>query len=114
LIWKVPRTEPRDQDGTGDALAELARAAEEDLTRDGGGGAPDEGELIEGPQDVTFVLVIPGYRRGDIGVYAEQGRLKVESYDFKIVRCLGSPIEPTTARTTYVNGVLSVRVDKRL
>ena len=114
MIWKVPPTEPSDQDETGGALAEVARAAQEDLTRGGGRGAPDEVELIEGPLDVTFVLVIPGYRREDIGVYAEHERLKVESYDFKIVRCVGCSIEPTTARTTYVNGVLSVRVDKRL
>ncbi|MDG6988453.1 MAG: Hsp20/alpha crystallin family protein [Nitrososphaerota archaeon] len=110
----MPPTEPKDQDGTGDALAELARAAEEDLLREREARAPDEGELIESPLDVTFVLVVPGYRRGDIAVYAEQERLKVESYDFKIVKCMGSPIDPTTARSTYVNGVLSVRVDKRI
>ena len=71
-----------------------------------------EGELIEGPSDVAFVLAVPGYRRADIGVYPEQGRLRVEAFDFKIVRHLRTPVDPSTARSTYVDGVLSVRLAK--
>ncbi|MDG6916774.1 MAG: hypothetical protein JRM85_04175 [Nitrososphaerota archaeon] len=50
----------------------------------------------------------------DIDVKAEDDRLRVESYDFKVVRQLGCAVDPSTAKTTYVNGVLSVRIAKRV
>ncbi len=55
-----------------------------------------------------------GRDRMDIDVKAEDDRLRVESYDFKVVRQLGCAVDPSTAKTTYVNGVLSVRIAKRV
>ncbi|MDG7010972.1 MAG: Hsp20/alpha crystallin family protein [Nitrososphaerota archaeon] len=74
----------------------------------------ERGELIEDARSVTFVLLAPGYSRRDIGVRTEADRLKVEAFDFKLVKPLGCTVDPTTARSTYVNGVLSVRVEKKL
>jgi HSP20 family molecular chaperone IbpA len=92
-------------------LAEAVERAQGDLdgTREAG-----PGELIEGADSFTFVLVAPGYSRRDIGVRAEDDRLKVEAYDFKIVRAFGCAVAPGTARSTYLDGVLSVRVDKKV
>ena len=74
----------------------------------------DEGEMIEGAETVTFVLLIPGYSGRDIRVKAEPDRLRVDAFDLAIVRPLGCTVDTTTVRSTYVNGVLSVRVDKKL
>ncbi|MDG6920052.1 MAG: Hsp20/alpha crystallin family protein [Nitrososphaerota archaeon] len=84
--------------------------------REGGKKAEEEadpGELIEGADEVSFVLMAPGHTRVDIDVKAEDDRLRVESYDFKIVKLLRCVVDPSTAKTTFVNGVLSVRVAKR-
>jgi len=55
----------------------------------------------------------PGYSGRDFRATAEADRLKVEAYDLKIERQLGCTVVPSSARSTYVNGVFSVRVDKK-
>ena len=101
-----------DADPLEDALAELVQAAQQDIegvrSRE-----EDSGELIEGDDSFTFVLLAPGYSRRDIGVRAEADRLKIEAYDFKVVRMLRCEVDPASARSTYLNGVLSVRLDKK-
>ena len=73
----------------------------------------DAGELIEGPYSVNFVILAPGYRAGGIEVMAEPDRLRIRTADFEIERALGCRVDPATAQTSYLNGVLSVRVDKK-
>ena len=73
----------------------------------------DAGELIEGAHAFTFLLLAPGHSARDIEVKAGGGTLRVEAADIKIVRPLAGSVDPSTARWTYINGVLSVRVDKK-
>jgi HSP20 family molecular chaperone IbpA len=103
-----------DEDPLEDMLGEIARVARREADRAAAGGEDDLGELIEGGDEVTFVMVTRGRERMDIDVKAEDDRLRVESYDFKIVRPLGCAVDPSTTKTTYVNGVLSVRIAKRV
>lgn len=114
MTWKRPPvTSASEPDPLEDALDELVRAAQEDLE----GVRPsreDPGELIEGPDSFTFVVMAPGYGRGDLQLSVEPGRLSVEAPGFKAARDFPCPVDPSTARSTFVNGVLSVRVDKRL
>ena len=112
--WRVyPVTSASEPDPLEDALDELARAAQEDLVNVRSE-REERGELIEGPNSFTFVLMASGYGRSDIAVNVERDRLRVEASDFKVVKGFRCIVDPSTARTTYVNGVLSVRVDKRL
>ena len=92
----------------------MERVAREGVERPAVGEEKEPGELIEGSDEVTYVLMAPGRTRMDLDVKAEDDRLRIESYDFKIVKLLGCVVDPTTAKTTYVNGVLSVRVTKRV
>ncbi|MDE1858543.1 MAG: Hsp20/alpha crystallin family protein [Thaumarchaeota archaeon] len=112
--WKGQGTSSSSEpDSLEEELAELVRAAQEDM--DGlRSKEADGGELIEGPDAVTFVLMAPGYSGRDFRATAEADRLKVEAYDLKIERPLGCTVVPSSARSTYINGVLSVRVDKKL
>jgi HSP20 family molecular chaperone IbpA len=103
--WKGTPTKPTEEgDPLEGELGGLARSAKD----------PDSGEIIETAGEVTFVMLAPGYSRMDIGVRAEEDRLRVEAYDFKMVKMLRCRVEPTTARSTYLNGVLSVKVAKRV
>ena len=113
LTWKDPQMSPGSEPDTlEEALSELVREAQADLdgVRDR---RDDAGELIEGDGSFTFVLMAPGYSRRDIRVWAEEDRLKVESFDFKIERPLSCAVDPTTVSATYLNGVLSVRAEKK-
>ncbi|MDG6986029.1 MAG: Hsp20/alpha crystallin family protein [Nitrososphaerota archaeon] len=103
-----PASEP---DALEDALSEIVRAAQADIDgiRDKRG---DAGELIERDASVTFILLVPGYSRRDIRVRAEADRLRVEAFDFKIERPLPCAVDPSTVSATYLNGVLSVRMEK--
>ena len=108
------RASAGDRDPLEDILGEMARVAQRGAGRATAEGDPDPGELIEGTEEISFVLMAPGHSRLDIDVKAEDDRLRVESYDFKIVKLLRCVVDPSTAKTTYVNGVLSVRVAKRV
>ncbi|MDG6991529.1 MAG: Hsp20/alpha crystallin family protein [Nitrososphaerota archaeon] len=101
-----------DPDSLEDALDEMVKAAQDDLDRirEKKG---DDGELLEGADSVSFLLLAPGYSRRDITVAAQADKLVVEAYDFKIARPLGCTVDPSSARTTFVNGVLSVRLAKK-
>ena len=103
-----------DGDPLEDVLGEITRVAQGEVGDPGPEVESDPGELIEGADEVTFIMVAPGRTRMDLDVKAEDDRLRVESYDFKIVRPLHCIVDPSTAKTTYVNGVLSVRVAKRI
>lgn len=109
LTWKDHRTTSSDDP---DPLDELVSGAQRDLdflrTEE-----VYTGELIEGAEGVTFVLIAPGYSRRELSVKAGADRLVIEASDFKIAKPLGCTVDPNTARSTYVNGVLSVRVDKK-
>lgn len=114
MTWKGPWTGyARDPDSLEDALAELVKAAQRDVERAGRREAY-RGELIEGPVSVSFILLAPGRRLGDFAVRVRGGRLEVRARGMRVSRKLGCPVDPSTARTTCVNGVLSVKLGKRL
>ncbi len=101
-----------------DALAELVRAAQEDLDvsrrppmRDN---RIDTGELTEGAETVSFVLIAPGYHTWEFRVGVADGELRVEGPDFFLTKPLYCRVDVTTLKTRYNNGVLSVRIAKKL
>ena len=116
--WKGRQTNTSNGgDPLEDALDDLIRAAQHDL--DGASrmelqGSQDSGELTERPESVTFILMAPGYCLRDFKVRVVKGELRVEAPDFEVTRALGCPVEPSGAGVDYRNGVLSIRVPKRL
>lgn len=74
----------------------------------------DDGELVEGPEFISFVLMAPGYCMKDFKVEVARRELWVEAPDFEVRRALGSPVDPSGAAVDYRNGVLSVRIPKKL
>lgn len=107
-------TSTSDPDPLKDALTGVTRAAERDLDEKSTEDDKMTGELMEGAYELNYMLMAPGYTRRDISVRADEEHLVIEAYDFKIVKYLRCVIEPATVRSTYLNGVLSVRVAKRI
>lgn len=111
------RTTPsNDPDPLEDALAELVRAAQEDLdvsrhpvTKES---RIDSGELTEGAEHVSFILIAPGYRPWEFRVGVAGGELRVEAPDFFITRPLRCRVDGASLQVRYNNGVLSARVAK--
>jgi HSP20 family molecular chaperone IbpA len=116
LTWKGPWTAPpREPDPLDDELDELVRAAQEDME-----GAPsrteekrDSGEIIESPDEVTFLLLAPGYNHRDISVRAEKDKILVQTPGLSLEKELHCFVDSSTLSFRYVNGVLSARVAKR-
>jgi HSP20 family molecular chaperone IbpA len=103
---------PSAPDPLEDELAELVRSAQQDIEKVPGM-EEDAGELIEDSDSFTFVMMAPGYAVRDVHVTLDVFTLTVETRDFRVNRALRSPVDPASARSTYLNGVLSVRVDKK-
>ena len=116
--WRGVRTrDSSESDPLEDALGDLVRAAQRDLdgaSRIEGPNSKDGGELVERPDSVSFVLMAAGYSLGDFEARVEKDELVVCAPDFEIRRRIGCQVEPSQVRTDYRNGVLSVRVAKRL
>lgn len=72
----------------------------------------DEGELIEGPERVTFVLQAPGYWEEDLHVSASEAGLEVKAPDFTVRRQLPPDADVSDLEKRYANGVLSVTIKK--
>ncbi|MDE1853601.1 MAG: Hsp20/alpha crystallin family protein [Thaumarchaeota archaeon] len=93
------------------------RAAQQDLeggwTGDGRGGERDGGEVIQSATEVTFILITPGYSARDFLARADETHLRVAMPGDEMVRQLACTVDPSTLRTSYVNGVLSVRMSKK-
>ncbi|MDG6909304.1 MAG: hypothetical protein JRN08_02950 [Nitrososphaerota archaeon] len=115
--WRGRRTTDSDgNDPVEDALGDLVRAAQNDLDGVPSVQSPeprDKGELVERAEFVSFILMAPGYCLRDFGVVIAGTELRVEAPDFDLVRRLGCAVEPSSVRTEYRNGVLSVRVAKK-
>lgn len=73
----------------------------------------EEGELIEGSDVITFVLLARGFRETQVRVRVQPRSIEVDTPRFFLKRRIPS-VSPLTARTTYVNGVLSVTADREL
>lgn len=96
-----------------DALSDLVRAAQEDI-QGKGDARGDPGELIEWDHGFAYVLMVPGGRWEDVAVEVEADHLKAGSLDFVVERKFPQRVDPSTATSTCVNGVLSVRVSKAI
>lgn len=118
MTWKGAKTTPASEpDPLEEALEDLVRAAQEDLEvsrrpamRES---RIDAGELTEGPESLSFVLLAPGYRSWEFRVGVAEGELRVEGPDFFLTKPLHSKVDSASLRTRYNNGVLSVRLAKK-
>jgi len=72
---------------------------------------PDE--LIEGADRFTYILNAPGYQQGQLLVSVLEDEIDVKGPDFALKKHLSGRVDPDTAKSRYVNGVLSVTVEKR-
>jgi HSP20 family molecular chaperone IbpA len=105
-----------DSDPLDDAISDLVRAAQQDLegaSRMESAESKDRGELVERSQSVSFVLMAPGYCLRDFKVSVGRDKLHVEAPDFEITRVLRCKVDPAI-KTEYRNGVLSIRIPKKL
>lgn len=75
-------------------------------------GKIDTGELTEGPESVSFVLMAPGYRPWEFRIGVAEGELRVEAPDFFLTKALHCGVDRSSLQTRYNNGVLSVRLAK--
>lgn len=100
--WKGgPRTRSEDRDRP----EKLNAAGQEE-------GGP--GELIEWDYGYSYVLMVPGGRGADVAVEVTADRLKAGSLGFVVERKFPRRVDPSTATSTCVNGVLCIRVSKVL
>lgn len=74
----------------------------------------DSGELTEGAESVSFILMAPGYLSWEFRVGVAEGELRVEAPDFFLTKPLHCRVEKSSLQTRYNNGVLSVRLAKAL
>lgn len=72
---------------------------------------PDE--LIDGKEKLTYILNAPGYEKDQLRVSVLPDSLEVKGPDFLVRRELPHSADPDTARSKYLNGVLSVTVAKK-
>ena len=94
-------------------LDEIARTAERLLDaqfrnraleeRDGG----DAGELVEGTDVITFILLAKGLREYQIRVRVRQRSIEVDTPGFFLKRTIPA-VAPLTATSKYLNGVVSI------
>jgi HSP20 family molecular chaperone IbpA len=74
---------------------------------------PEDGEFIEGPERVTFILQAPGYWEEDLHVSLSDGALEVKAPDFSVRRQLPADVDTSSFQRRYTNGVLSVDLKRR-
>jgi HSP20 family molecular chaperone IbpA len=70
-------------------------------------------EMIEGRDRLTYILNAPGYEKDDLRVSVQEDELEVKGPDFIVKKKFPGRVEPDTAKSSYVNGVLSVIVERR-
>jgi len=74
-------------------------------------------DVIEGKDETTVVAEVPGVEKKDIKLDASEYGLMidVETKDRKYHKAISfkSPVKPETAKATYKNGVLEVRLDRK-
>ncbi len=74
-------------------------------------------DVIEGDRETTVVAEVPGVEREDIKLDANENELKidVETAERKYHKTISfkNPVRPETAKATYKNGVLEVRLERR-
>lgn len=70
-------------------------------------------ELVLGNEEVTYLLFDPRRDLDDFEVSANEDELVVKTKEFVLRRRTGGRIEPSSKRTTYANGVLSVKLKRR-
>jgi HSP20 family molecular chaperone IbpA len=69
-------------------------------------------ELIESSDHFTLIVHAPGYRNGELKASLVEDDLVVSAPDFGVHSTLHAPVESQSLVSTYVNGVLSVRLRK--
>jgi HSP20 family molecular chaperone IbpA len=74
---------------------------------------PKDGELIEGPERVMFILQAPGHWEEDLHVTISDGVLKVKAPNFAARRLLPADVDTSSFEKSYTNGVLSVNLKRR-
>lgn len=117
-IWKgVSTAAASEPDPLEDALAELVRAAQEDLYSFGSvkrvSSPKDKGELMVWPDRISYVLVAPGLDEDDLFVRAAEGELRVDATGLEVRRRIGFAVDPDSLEFWYNNGVLSVSIPRR-
>ncbi len=116
--WSGKQTaDSSEPDPLEDALRDLVRAAQQDL--DGAARmelpeSDDRGELVERSGFMSFIMMAPGYCIRDFKVKVVRDELRVDAPDFEVTRTLGCGVDPAGVRTDYRNGVLSVKIAKKL
>ena len=74
-------------------------------------------DLIEADKETTVVAEVPGVAKEDIRLDAKEDSLEIdvekgERKYHKVVQ-FKAPVKPETAKATYKNGVLEVRLDRK-
>lgn len=72
---------------------------------------PDE--LIEGRERLTYILNAPGYEKDELRVSVLEDALEVKGPDFLVRKRLPGGVNPETAKSRYLNGVLSVTMERK-
>jgi HSP20 family molecular chaperone IbpA len=70
-------------------------------------------ELIEGKDRLTYILNAPGYQKDDLLVSVLDSEIEVKGPDFIARKRLPGRVDPDSAKSTYVNGVLSVTLERK-
>ena len=70
-------------------------------------------ELIEGRDRLTYILNAPGYGKDDLRVSVLEDEIEVKGPDFIAKKRLPGRVEPDSAKSTYVNGILSVTLERK-
>ncbi|HUV03150.1 MAG TPA: archaeal heat shock protein Hsp20 [Desulfobacteria bacterium] len=80
-----------------------------------GGGREPLTDVIEQEDAYEVVVELPGVKNEDLRLHATENSLEIKTEDgikfFKIVS-FEMPVKPETAKVTYKNGVLGVRLQK--
>ena len=73
-------------------------------------------DVIEQEDTYEVVVELPGVEKENLRLHATDGSLEIKTEDgikfFKVIS-FETPVRPETAKATYKNGVLSVRLQKR-
>jgi len=94
------------QDGIDDsALADLPQLEGMDIDV--------EDEVIRGTHEVTYLLYAGRMALEDFSVSVHEEEVEVRTRGFTTRRPLGASVDPDDARTSYRNGVYSVKVRRR-
>ncbi len=84
------------------AMADLPQLEDE--------GTEVDDELILGANDVTYLLHAPDRKLEEFSVSAGEEELEVRTREFTVRRALGVRVDPAGAKTSYRNGVFSVKL----